>query len=156
MDLKNDLENNIVVTEKERYEVSPLGLPKPAPKKVDFPMGKSHFFAKLSVLPAPEPRPLLRQICAKFAPNQRHSPADSGRSRSDNLCFFVDIYEDSASYSAKPRARAKIEVQTWSVELDFNTKSSSSTQILSSISPEGEREAQSAQGLVPRQACKDP
>ena len=62
--------------------------------------------------------------------------------------FFVDVYEDSASYSAKPRARAKIEVQTWSVELDFDIKSSTSTQIRSTISPECEREAQFQSKIV--------
>ena len=56
--------------------------------------------------------------------------------------FFVDVYEDSASYSSKPRAGAKIELRTSSVELDFNTKSSTSTQIRSTISPECERGAQ--------------
>ena len=58
------------------------------------------------------------------------------------VLFFVDVYEDSASYSSKPRAGAKIELQTSSVELDFNTKSSTSTQIRSTISPDCERGAQ--------------
>ena len=58
------------------------------------------------------------------------------------VLFFVDIYEDSASDSSKLRAGAKIELQTSSVELDFNTKSSTSTQILSTISPDCERGTQ--------------
>ena len=54
-------------------------------------------------------------------------------------CKIVDVYEDSASYNSKPRAGAKIELKTSSVELDFNTESSTSTQIASTLSLECQR-----------------
>ena len=140
------------MTEKERYEVSPLGLPKPAPKKVDFPMGKSHFFAKLSVLPAPEPAPNLRQICAKFAPNVRQilrqicakSMPFSSRLRPESVgqpvCFL----------STSTRILHPI-----APNLERERKSRSKPRAWSSIlAPNRRCLHRSAQGLVPRQACK--
>ena len=57
------------------------------------------------------------------------------------FAIFGTPIADSASWGSRMRARSKFSVQTSSVELDFEAKSSTSSRILSIDSPECERGA---------------